>query len=52
MALTKAEYKELKELHSLISHAECFGTRDLLRETQLLNKATESQASKICKCCY
>jgi len=50
--LTKAEFEELKGLHDVIAHIECFGTRDLLREQELFQKATDAQLLKICRAHY
>lgn len=50
--LSMREYEELKGLHDVISHVECFNSRDLLRENQLMQKATDDQLLEICTAHY
>lgn len=52
MSLTVKEVKELEGLHDVITRVECFGSRDVLRQSQLLRKASITQLRKICSRWY
>lgn len=52
MALDKRELEELKGLHGVINHVDCYNVRDLRFEGQLILKASAAQLQEVCACCY
>ncbi len=47
--LTKEEMQEFKEIHRYVYHgADCFGSRDLIKDMILCKKATDKQAARVC----
>ncbi len=41
--LTPAEKIEFQQLHEMVYHIECFGSKDVMRESDLYSKAEENQ---------